>query len=1050
MGQKVLPYVLVVAIALSCGGGGVAEGPDAALDIVGDDGFVQDTPSLDHQSEQGKDSVGPVGCFRVGEQCDDQDPCTVGDWCREDHVCLGDYVDGCDDGLDCTYDYCVSMESCNHNLKPGWCLVNGVCTKDGDSDPQNPCMTCQTPIATDRYVPDNSRSCDDGNPCTKGDRCLDGMCVGSPLQCDDSNPCTKDFCENGICVHEPIDAECNDGNPCTTDRCENGVCVSTPLDCDDGNPCTDNYCDPVHGCAGKPLDGVPCDDGNMCTLGDTCLAGVCAPGPDRLRCDDGNPCTDDTCVPDKGCIAIPNSLPCDDGDPCTLGDVCFKGMCTPGPTPLLCDDGNICTDDVCVKGQGCLFVWNNAPCDDGDPCTVGDRCDKGVCAPGPFGLNCDDNNACTIDYCAPGEGCIFDPNPMNGAPCDDLNLCTEMDRCLDGVCAGIPILCDDGNDCTVDSCDPKIGCVHEPDMIKQECRPVIVITYPPRAATLQGNRNITIQGKVTSKAGFIVGLTVDFNGTVTPLLPNPIDGSFSLSVTSVQGINTIVVDAQDQYGRKDHVVQSYYFSTKWYPVDVSNPQQSMVKDGLMVFLGPEVWDDNNTSDIDDLATIMGLYIKNLDINSMIQNPIATGTVGWCDYRVNLGTVTFNKNDIPIDLTPVNGGLKIKATIKNVVAPFSARLDGFLCSIGNTDGTVTVDWITIEATLLISVDANGEPVVTATNVTVNMADPKVSVDNFLVDILKNFFLGNLKQMLIDAFKQQIGPSLEKAVRDALKGLALDQDISVPPLMPGGVPLTLKLRTKFSSISFTPAGGVIGFYATVVVPKGVPHNPLGSIGRAACLAGQAEVFSFPMKGSLELALHDDFFNQIPYGLYWGGGLRFPLDPAQLGQDLSQYGVTDLQLFLDFLLPPIITSCRGDGKMYLEIGDISVQANMKLFGTPIQTQLYASAVVEARLVAVQTPQGAEIGIQVGEPAFLDLEIASLSGGLAGAEETLEALLKQNFLPQILASFTGGAFGSFPIPEIDLSSMAPGLPPDAKISIELQEVLRVFGYTVLSGRVK
>ncbi len=49
--------------------------------------------------------------------------------------------------------------------------------------------------------------------------------------------------------------------------------------------------------------------------------------------------------------------------------------------------------------------------------------------------------------------------------CDDDNLCTENDHCVEqggvGVCAGTPKNCDDGDTCTDDSCNAASGeCVH--------------------------------------------------------------------------------------------------------------------------------------------------------------------------------------------------------------------------------------------------------------------------------------------------------------------------------------------------------------------------------------------------------------------------------------------------------------------------------------------------------------------------------------------------------------------------------------------------------------
>ncbi len=50
-----------------------------------------------------------------------------------------------------------------------------------------------------------------------------------------------------------------------------------------------------------------------------------------------------------------------------------------------------------------------------------------------------------------------------GAPCSDANACTAGDVCsTTGQCvSGAPLNCDDNNTCTVDSCDPARGCVHE-------------------------------------------------------------------------------------------------------------------------------------------------------------------------------------------------------------------------------------------------------------------------------------------------------------------------------------------------------------------------------------------------------------------------------------------------------------------------------------------------------------------------------------------------------------------------------------------------------------
>lgn len=120
------------------------------------------------------------------------------------------------------------------------------------------------------------------------------------------------------------------------------------------------------------------------------------------------------------------------------------------------DNGDVCTDPVCVMGF-CDFAPNNAPCDDGDVCTEMDTCNLGVC--GGTIIDCDDNNECTDNFCEPGVGCILQ---LNTEPCDDGDVCTEMDTCSAGMCTGSMIDCSDGDVCSMDSCDPVMGCMNEP------------------------------------------------------------------------------------------------------------------------------------------------------------------------------------------------------------------------------------------------------------------------------------------------------------------------------------------------------------------------------------------------------------------------------------------------------------------------------------------------------------------------------------------------------------------------------------------------------------
>jgi hypothetical protein len=151
-----------------------------------------------------------------------------------------------------------------------------------------------------------------------------------------------------------------------------------------------------------------------------------------------------------GCQNLP--VDCSDNNFCTL-DACdpMTGCSNP---PWDCNDNNPCTDDACNPQLGCVTTYNNASCDDSNFCTNGDVCSGGMCQAGPP-LVCNDNNVCTTDSCDARFGCDF--VATNGY-CDDGDQCTIEDVCAGGVCTpGLPVVCNDNNPCTSDSLRPGAG-----------------------------------------------------------------------------------------------------------------------------------------------------------------------------------------------------------------------------------------------------------------------------------------------------------------------------------------------------------------------------------------------------------------------------------------------------------------------------------------------------------------------------------------------------------------------------------------------------------------
>ncbi len=303
---------------------------------------------------------------------------------------------------------CVNGE-CRYSCDEGWANCDGDWSNG-----------CEVDLMSDVY---NCGSC--GNDCTRPhtiSQCVNGQCS---FECEVGwGNCDGDWsngCEVDLSNHLNADCTCEDGwadcNNDLSDGCEVNVL-------EDENNC--GSC------------------GNACAPGEFCINGVCGTCVSDADCDDNNPCTQDRCENYKCTYRPLSDTSC---SVCTDGEL-LSGTCQSGT----------CVYDTWTE---CLYGCN----EEGTDCKTGYYCTSNTC--GDEGWPC--------PPCTSPEGC-FSPDNFQTPYCEygyDWSLCLLTGKCYSscelsesckygasGVYCYSDSDCDDGDPCTVDSCNSEHKCVY--------------------------------------------------------------------------------------------------------------------------------------------------------------------------------------------------------------------------------------------------------------------------------------------------------------------------------------------------------------------------------------------------------------------------------------------------------------------------------------------------------------------------------------------------------------------------------------------------------------
>ncbi len=478
--QLLATLVLLTAISVGCGESSAGPGQTATQ---ADAATTGDSSAADTSISTGNACKADADCPAAGSPCalrrclagscavidleglpcDDGQVCTVGDTCKAGTCEAGADLCACRVDPDCVgkTDLCHGTPTCDTTTFPYQCrggsLAPVFCPEDG-----NPCTVeaCDSSTGGCSSKPTNTGlGCSDDDPCTTGDVCSKGSCMGgvSTCACSTTADCAKfddaDACNGSqYCDKAAFPYACK-VNPASV------VVCNTAKD----GPCAKASCAPKTGqCSVMPIaEGGDCTAKGACDQA-SCKSGACTPtGTDICAC-----------TQDKDCLKD------EDGDLCngTLYCELSSGSCKVNPaTKVTCPSvaDNACIKNTCLPTTGacqltavewldetCAGVdkadcsWalkkpgaaaKPVACDDGDACTTGDVCAKGVCSKGAT-----NTCACTKDGdCAKLE----DGNLCNGT----LFCNQQVAQCQLNPATTVSCPSAQDSDCVKNACIAKTG-----------------------------------------------------------------------------------------------------------------------------------------------------------------------------------------------------------------------------------------------------------------------------------------------------------------------------------------------------------------------------------------------------------------------------------------------------------------------------------------------------------------------------------------------------------------------------------------------------------------
>lgn len=460
-------------------------------------------------------------------------------------------------------------------------------------------------------------------------------------------------------------------------------------------------------------------------------------------------------------------------------------------------------------------------------------------------------------------------------------------------------------------------------------------------------------------------------------------GEYRAQVQLESGINTIVVEAWDDMGRRTE----RHVSVMAGPFADENQQLSQVSSVRLTDTAFRV-----------LEPVMadGVVAQKGEIrNQVLSTPLEDADITGFDF-----------GNVQLQLDPIPGGVAYDLRIANVRMDIKASARILLVFKKDFRGTVTANELRIQGTANVSVQ-NGQATTSAGQATATTTG--FSVPDFARGEYRN---------ILTAFQE----AFAKAATDNVK-TGLDQAFSSSSTR-GTISRklmddTLLVDWMLESLAFDDDGGTATFASNVRAETPTYGTLTGSLVDPTPLPNLVGGGTGP---NVAVAMHQDVMNRALHAAWRSGALKLTLDQAKMNQLLpnlpTQMDTTALiasvpqlgqllpvglpfELDIECLLPPTVVATPTDPQLFdLKIGGLKVRMNV-IHPTegPLEltTTVYS---IDLPVAFQETPDG-KLSLLAAPNATVHVDVDGLS--VDGAEQVLEQLTQPSAIQASLSQVEG-----------------------------------------------